>query len=71
MAKQKKKDICIKKYEKKVKPKKISERKNSGEITKQTQKFRQKTNKVTKKKPDILLILGWLSEREGEQKKTS
>lgn len=68
----KKKKTFIQNDEKKVKPKKISERKNSGENTKEKKlKNLDKKQISDKKTPDILLILGWLSEREGEQKTTS
>lgn len=72
MAKQKKKTF-IQNDEKKVKPKKkLANAKIQEKIQKKKKlKNLDKKQISDKKTPDILLILGWLSEREGEQKTTS
>lgn len=71
MAKQKKRHL-YKMMRKKLNQKKLANVKIQEKIQKKKKlKNLDKKQISDKKTPDILLILGWLSEREGEQKTTS
>lgn len=71
MAKQKKRHL-YKMMRKKLNQKKLANAKIQEKIQKKKKlKNLHKKQISDKKTPDILLILGWLSEREGEQKTTS
>lgn len=71
MAKQKKRHL-YKMMRKKLNQKKLANAKIQEKIQKKKKlKNLDKKQISDKKTPDILLILGWLNEREGEQKTTS